>query len=457
MSTLLQRGAVGVALGVLVLVYGCDAGHGFVKDDFTWIAQSRLEGPHDIGRLVAPAAAGFFRPIVSLTFAIDHALFGLDPLGYGMTNLALLLAAVGLLFLLLKALGLHSGAAAGGALVWALNFHAVNMAVLWISGRTALVLVVWSVAAAWAWVRGHRLAAAALTMLAMWSKEEGFALPAILAAWSFIESRDSALPLWRRIRRTMAETWGLWAVAVVSLGVRAWSGAWTPASAPSFYQYRFDLSTLLTNAYQYADRSATTPVLVLLLFWLVAGRPRLADSRAVGRRGLKGAVWLVAGFAPTLLLPVRSSLYALFPSIGLIIVLSDLADRMAPRVSRQALNRAVAFLVVLLVGLIPVYKARNRRYVREAELSATVMREVSSIARERTRTVVLIQDARDVRPTAEQAFGGLAEEAGSLMTAGRVRLWIEPPPGDLVGRAPPEPAEIDAVLVVANGQVTRAR
>src|SRR3712207_8634695 len=48
----------------------------------------------------------------------------------------------------------------GGALVWALNFHAVNMAVLWISGRTALVLVLWATAAAYCWAIGHRAYAA---------------------------------------------------------------------------------------------------------------------------------------------------------------------------------------------------------------------------------------------------------------------------------------------------------
>ncbi len=315
--------------------------------------------------------------------------------------------------------------AIGGALVWALNFQAVNMAVLWISGRTALVLVLWAVAAAYAWVRGHRLLAAVFALLAMWSKEEGFVIPAILSVWSIIDSREAARPLWGRVRRTLAETWMLWVAAAVSLAVRAWSGAWTPASAPSFYRYRFDLSTLLAHTYQYADRSATTPVLVFVLFWLVAGCPRFSQGTD-GRRMLKGASWLVLGFAPTLLLPVRSSLYALFPSIGVVLVLSDLVEGAVSRLSQRALNRAIAFLLLLLVALFPVYKVRNRRYVREAELSAAVMREVSKVAGERGRAVVVIRDVRDARPTAEQALGGLADEAGALMTDGRVRLWIEP-------------------------------
>jgi hypothetical protein len=455
MTSVLRRGAVVVALLVIAMVYGCDAGHGFVKDDFVWIANSRVKSPGDIVRLIAPGAAGFFRPIVSLTFSIDHALFGLDPLGYGLTNLALLFACIGLLFLLLHALGLRAGVAIGGALVWALNFQAVNMAVLWISGRTALMLVLWAAAAAYAWVRGHRLLAAVFAMLAMWSKEEGFVIPAILSVWSIIDSsREAALPLWARMRRTLAETWMLWVVAAVSLAVRAWSGVWTPASAPSFYRYRFDLSTLFGHTYQYADRSATTPVLVFVLFWLVAGWPRIGAGTD-GRRRLKGASWLVLGFAPTLLLPVRSSLYALFPSIGVVIVLSDLVEGAASRLPQRALNRAIAFLVLLLVALFPVYKVRNRRYVREAELSAAVMREVSRVGGERGRTVVVIRDVRDARPTAEQALGGLAGEAGALMTEGRVRLWIEPPPADLVGAVAPAAAEVSAVLLVKSGQVTR--
>lgn len=456
MTALLRPGAVVVLVSLIAAVYGCDAGHGFVKDDFVWIASSRVDRARDLVSLVAPGTAGFFRPVVSLTFAINHALFGLEPLGYGLTNVALLFACLALLFQLLKALGLRAGVAAAGALVWALNFQGVNMAVLWISGRTALVLVLWALAAATAWARGHRRYAALFAMLAMWSKEEGFVLAPILSAWSMLDGRDAARPLWARLRRTCVETWMLWVVTGASLAVRAWAGAWTPASAPSFYRYRFDVATLWENAYQYADRSATTPVLVFVLFWLVAGLPPVTAA-ADGRRRLKGAIWLLCGFAPTLLLPVRSSLYALFPSVGVVLILSDMADEAVSRLSRPAVNRAIAFLVLLFVGLFPVYKVRNRRYVREAELSATVLREVSRIAEEGSgRAVVVIRDVRDARPTAEQAFGGLAAEAAALVTDGRVRLWIDPPPSDLTGGVPPDPAEIAAVLVVESGRVRRA-
>lgn len=457
MSNVLGRGAAAVALVVIALMYGGDAGRGFVKDDFVWIANSRVDHPGDLVRLIAPGTAGFFRPVVSLTFSIDHALFGLDPIGYGLTNVALLFGCIWMVFLLFKALGLRAGVAIGGALLWALNFHAVNMAVLWISGRTALVLVCAAAAAACAWVRGHRAFAALLAMLAMWSKEEGFMVPAIFTAWAIVDSRDAAEPFGHRVARVLRHTWMLWLVAAFSLAVRAWTGAWTPASAPSFYQYRVDGATLVQNIYQYADRTATTPILVALVFWLAAGRPR-PTGRTGHSRLLKGACWLALGLAPTLLLPVRSSLYALFPSIGVVLIVCDFAERAISHLSPAASRRAVAVLVLLLVGLFPVYKARNRRYVREAELSAAVMREVSKIAGAGgIPTVVVIKDARDVRPTAEQAFGALAEQAARLVTDDRVRLWIDPPPADLGNATPPDPTLVSAVLAVENGQVRRVR
>ena len=50
MTSALRRGAVAVALFVIATVYGCDAGHGFVKDDFVWIASSRVESPREVNQ-----------------------------------------------------------------------------------------------------------------------------------------------------------------------------------------------------------------------------------------------------------------------------------------------------------------------------------------------------------------------------------------------------------------------
>src|SRR5260370_17007480 len=81
MPRLLGRRAAVFVLWLIAGVYGCDAGHGFVKDDFAWIATSHFQTRGDLIRQLG-AGTGFFRPIVSLSFVVDRAVFDLPPLVY---------------------------------------------------------------------------------------------------------------------------------------------------------------------------------------------------------------------------------------------------------------------------------------------------------------------------------------------------------------------------------------
>ena len=120
------------------------------------------------------------------------------------------------------------------------------------------------------------------------------------------------------------------------------------------------------------------------------------DSRRSRNRALKGVVWVLCSFAPTILLPVRSSLYAVLPSIGLMLIVGDLAERMAVRARPAAIQRATAVVLLVFLALVPVYRARNLRYVQEAELSAAIVEELSSIAAAQPDGgLVVIKDARD--------------------------------------------------------------
>src|SRR5437867_11273485 len=69
----------------VMLVLGAyipDLGRGFVQDDFAWVLAAR-DALHNPGSLIGQRTPGFFRPVVTLTFAADHATHGLDPRGYG--------------------------------------------------------------------------------------------------------------------------------------------------------------------------------------------------------------------------------------------------------------------------------------------------------------------------------------------------------------------------------------
>ena len=167
----------------LLAAYAPGIGTGFIKDDFGWIQQSSVSSLSEAVSLFSQNT-GFYRPVVAMSFALDRAVFGLAPLGYGWTN-GLLVLLVGIAIARLgRALGLTPTAGTVAAGLWMLNPHGINMALLWTSGRTALLLTLFAVLAATALVRHRYLQLAACVLLAMLSKEEAVVLPVILLAWS---------------------------------------------------------------------------------------------------------------------------------------------------------------------------------------------------------------------------------------------------------------------------------
>jgi hypothetical protein len=194
------------------------------------------------------------------------------------------------------------------------------------------------------------------------------------------------------------------------------------------------------------------------VFWVAAGRPSFSPAPEVRPVALKGAVWLVLGFALTILLPVRSSLYAVMPSIGVVMVVGAVANGFLPRVAPASLKRGAIVIAAIFVMLYPAYRLRNQRYVSEAELSASIVSELSRIAASQpSGGLVVIRDLRSGRPTAEQAFGPGAEYAAALITDRKIRVWIDPAPVELSSVTPPDLSQAIAVLTVESGAVRRTR
>jgi hypothetical protein len=207
--------------------------------------------------------------------------------------------------------------------------------------------------------------------------------------------------------------WPLLAALAIYLVLRLQSGAFWPATAPSYYRLTIQPSILFRNALEYLDRGATWPMAVALLVAIAARtRPILAPGE---RRILAlGALWFAFGYAITVSVPVRSSLYAVFPSIGACIaVAAVVAALIRQQPSRALRTLAVASVIPLL--LVPVYRARNVRLVAPADLSATVLRDVERAATPFPAGVrlVLIDDPA-ARFTLDAAFGGLLPDALAL-------------------------------------------
>ena len=405
-----------VLAAIFAAIYADGLGRGFVKDDFRWIAAADIHSAGDLQRIFA-TNVGFYRPLVTLSFAIDRGVWNLDPRGYAFTNLMLLVADAGLLFALARRLSLSSAASLFAVAAWMFNFHGINMALLWLSGRTALLLCLFSTTALLAWLRGLRLAAVLLTCGAMLCKEEAVVLPLMLPLLGAVAGgeRDTST------RRALLQSWPLWAVGVLYLILRTQSGAFGPSDAPAYYRLTVDPRLVATNAAEYLDRGATWPAVaaVLMLLFTPRGSSLNDDERRVVWFGV---VWFVLMFAITVFLPVRSSLYAVAPSIGSALAAAAFASR-AQRASSYRFARVSTALIVLATALIPVYRMRNRGLVEPADLSTQATAELRRGAQRdpAVREIVLVDD-RDAPVTLEDAFGALAPDAVHLFVSPDVNV-----------------------------------
>ena len=426
--------AAAAAMAAIVLtIYVPDIGHGFISDDFRWIVESRSESLADLVGLFGQDV-GFYRPLVAVTFAADYALWGAQALGYGVTNLALLTMAAVLLFVLARDVRLPPAAALLAAGVWLLNFHAVNMALLWISGRTAMLACVFSLITAIFVIRRRPLLAGVACLAAMLSKEEAIALPPLFAAYTWLSTGRSAVP---------GATWTLWAAALAYLVLRLSSDAFWPHDAPAFYAFTFSPALIARNVLEYADRAGTLALGASLVLLATArvGRHDF-DERERGVL-LFAALWIPAMFALTVLVPVRSSLYALLPSIGTALIAGAIGSA-ASRLRPPAFAKTAIVLLVAAAMLVPVYRSRNVRWVAIAELSERILRTLERETAGRAGGHILLVDDRGERLNLDAAFGSLFPQAV------RLRLgegWT----GEIVARPEEAQRQGDLAFVLSDG------
>lgn len=199
---LLAAGWLALAIGA---AYANVLQNGFVWDDVTLVEQDeRIRSLDHVGEIFAQdffehsneqVKYGYYRPLVTLSYLLDHALWGSNPLGYHLTNLLLhWLACLALYALALGVFAFEWDAALVAALAFAL--HPVHVeSVTWISGRTDVLATV-AMLAAW-WLhgaaerqasavrrRGLLVASAGALLLALLAKELALVLPLLLLGFS---------------------------------------------------------------------------------------------------------------------------------------------------------------------------------------------------------------------------------------------------------------------------------
>jgi hypothetical protein len=153
-------------------------------------------------------------------------------------------------------------------------------------------------------------------------------------------------------------------------------------------------------------------------------------------------------------LPVRSSLYAGLPSVGVSIMAAAVAIALWRAASDRARRVAVVTAVVLPFALMPIYWSRAWRWVRPAELAVRVLDDLRALQPRPGETIVL-HDAQGARANLSSAFGTLFGDAAELWFGPQVRVWIEPPPPqwEQAGLRPPAPGEAVRHAVLRDGRL----
>ncbi len=225
--------AVAGLLIAVAVAYGPTLEYGFVWDDHVLIEHNEkvreaahwesffLESFWRIGEHSDDPSRSFYRPLVSFSYAVDYAAWGLNPAGYHLTNILLHLACCLLVYLLGLRLGLRPALALLAGLLFALHpSHVENVA--WISGRTDVICGLFYFLAFYAFLawqdrparRDLPLLVLLLFALACLSKEMAITLPILIAVYGV-----AVVPRGRR-RPAVALVLGLVLIAVAYLGLR---------------------------------------------------------------------------------------------------------------------------------------------------------------------------------------------------------------------------------------------
>jgi hypothetical protein len=174
------------------LAYAGSLGGAFVSDDTVSVVANEtirgLDAAH-LARIFTTFDDANYIPIKVLTIAVDHRLWGLDPVGYHVTNLAIHVGCALLVYVLLGRLGLAPPAALAAALVWSLHPLQVE-SVAWISERKNVLSGFFFFAALLTYLgfrerRGAGVYVALLVLfaLALLSKMNTVVLPAVILAY----------------------------------------------------------------------------------------------------------------------------------------------------------------------------------------------------------------------------------------------------------------------------------
>jgi protein O-mannosyl-transferase len=413
-----SRAVTLVVAAAALLAYAGTLAYEFVWDDTLLIQRSyQLHHWRDLWPALTAhfwaevqESSHYYRPLITLSFFLDVKLWGVNPLGFHLTNvLAHLGVSLAVLALARKLVG-HGIAAGAAALLFALHpLHSESVA--FVSGRTDIFATLFFLLALLGYARwrqtGRLLPWAASLIaffLALAAKELAVVLPAVLALWDWAHGRGrgDVMTVPRALARyapygAVVAVYGALRFAVLGGMVDADAGAWAPfvVRALTGIEIIGRYAWLVLVPYPSNTYHVIVPVLPPpgLTWWLITGFLALTlvltlvaalRSRVVAF----GALWFWVTLIPfagvnflPLSAPILAERFLYLPSVGVCLLLGlavrhflgeiDLGGR--SRDLRPAPALGLAALLVVYAALTlwrnEDWKDDYRLYLRMVETS----------------------------------------------------------------------------------------
>ena len=434
------------AVAIVVVASAAYAGSldgAFVSDDHVSVERNAvirgLDAAH-LARIATTFDDANYIPVKVLTIAVDYRLWGLDPTGYHVTNVAIHAAAALVVYALLARMGLAPAVAVLAALAWAV--HPVQVeSVAWISERKNVLSGLLFLAAFHVYLGFSARPSAAryalvvlLYGLALLSKMNTVVLPAIVLAYEVAwrgrwRWRDGAvvLPL---LALGAVVVWANLA-GNTSHGA-SWHGGgpvvtWL-SSAVVVWRYVAKLVWPVGLAARYAVPlygSLLDPPVLAAVVGLAALGVAIAWMVATRRRAAFWLAWFVVCLAPMLnVIPFRSLMqdrYLYLPLLGPIALVAFALDARlrAPRARRLAGAAAVALLAVAgtrTVDLVEMWDSDFTLWQGEARTAAFLAPDPVYVPPEAEARRAYLRRALEGRPSSPFLRNNLA---GMAYSAGR--------------------------------------
>lgn len=434
--------------------------HAFVWDDKFLIAQntaiqhlrnapvafiSDFSPPNDPSR-----KSGYYRPITTLSYMIDVALWGNNPRGFHGTNVLLHALCSVLVYVFAASLRIHPSTALLAALLFAL--HPVHTeSVAWISGRTDLLCTLFLLLSLLTFPKSREdppgkrrvlfQAGSLLTfLLALWAKETAIVLPLLLPLYEEVSmcSARNAAPSF--VRRHI----GYWITAVFYIVLRVFA---LHRLGPTTGQHAKGLPIRLLTAPKIVgcylkqmiwplhlnaeidivpvrsplDMSFLLSVGTIIALLLIALR-----LRKTHRPLFFGILWFFLALLPVSnLIPLQDEVADRFlytPSIGFLVALSVVLFLLYEHIGKPSFRIAITTVFSLILfgyGWSTIH--RNRDWKNDLTLFSANVRDAPNASRahynlatlflvrgEYDRAIEELRTAVQLRPTYVQAHYNLA-------------------------------------------------